>query len=151
MCVYAANLGATVPLKKTRVRYRVWIRRDSNTPPFKWIVAVTVAILISKFRADAHPQVRRDSEIPLVKQSMQVSPQQKPVGGVVSAAFGIRPNVCGVQNRQGMLSRDGTCPFVCLSNGDSERTLTEARAYQERRTKARFSARFKAIVENPGR
>ena len=80
--------------------------------------------------------VRCDSEIPAIKQCVDILPKQQPIGRLVRATIGIGADMRRLQNVEDVRVRDGTLAFVEVGDDYAKCTLAEARKEGLRLTKA---------------
>ena len=78
------------------------------------VVLFPVVELLTDPWAHFDPVVGRHGHVARVEERVQVRSQQKAVACPVGAAFGVLPDVGGLQHWQGLLARHGAMGAVCL-------------------------------------
>ena len=71
---------------------------------------------------------RRYGNVPPVKQAMNIAAQKKAIGRLMRSMLRIRPDVSGVQRRQGPLASNSASSMVIVSHEDPKGPLPEARS-----------------------
>ena len=92
------------------------------------VIMTPVFELFADAAADLEMVVGSHGHIAGVKEAVDIAAQQQAILRLVRAAFGIGPDVCGFERRQGPLARDGTLATIDIGDKYAERALTQARA-----------------------
>lgn len=72
-------------------------------------------------------------DVALVEESVNIAAEEDPVGDLVDAFIGVRPNVRGLQHRKGVLGGNGAGAPVGSHHLRPENTLAAPGVYQDRR------------------
>lgn len=97
------------------------------------VIAATILEIRPKPRTDPQAAVRRDSDIALVKQIVQIGAKQDAIANLMRPISRVRSNVRSLERRQRVFARHGTRSSIRVGNADAKRTLTEARLNHARR------------------
>src|SRR5690606_8048473 len=101
-----------VPAQVVRAR-RIGLRRgNEHLRSMKRVVRQTVSIILLEARADFHPMLRRDRQVALIEQPVQIGTEQNAVAHVVRTMLRVRLDVRRFQCWQRMLLGDSTGPSV---------------------------------------
>ena len=69
--------------------------------------------------------VRSDRDVPAIEQGVDVGSEQEPVAETMTAPVRDRPDVRGLQYRQGLLLRDRAAALIRIGDQDAERPLPQ--------------------------
>src|SRR5579883_2746654 len=94
------------------------------------VVMTAILEVVFEPPADLEATLIADRDIAKVEQAMNVGPEQKAVRDVVRAAVCVRPDMGGIQDRQGPLAGDRAAALVYIRHRDAECPLAKPRANQ---------------------
>ena len=94
------------------------------------VVDLAVAEVLTQAPADLDVMVRRDRDVPVVEQCVDVGAQEDAVGDLVRAVGGVWADVRGLKDREGLFAADGTAPFVGVGDRHSKSALPEPQFVQ---------------------
>lgn len=90
------------------------------------VVDLAVAEVLAQAATDLDVMVRRDRDVAVVKQRVDVGPEEDAVGDLVRAVGGVGADVRGLEDRECLFAADSTAPFVGVGDRHSKSALSES-------------------------
>src|SRR5688572_7228049 len=101
-----------MPFEHQPVRSMLKAGREPYSRPFEFVVVLTIVKIVLKPSAHLKLKGRCDSDIASIEERMHVRSKQETVSNLVYSTRANWLDVSGIQNREGLLSRDGAPPLV---------------------------------------
>ena len=99
---------------------------------FELVVVLAVVEVSFESPTDPHTMVRSDRDVPAIEQRMDVGSEQEPVAETMTTPVRDRPDVRGLQYRQGLLLRDRAATLIRIGDQDAERPLPQPLQHLDR-------------------
>lgn len=121
-----------MPLQSRAARPPSRISRHPDPLPIKWHVWLPIVEIVLEPAAHEETAIGGDGHVSLVKEAVDVGPQEEAVVELVLASHPHGEDVGGVQDRERLLSRDGASALVVVRDQDPERPLAQPWADEDR-------------------
>ncbi len=121
-----------MPFQSLPARLALCIPRHPDPLPVEGHVGLAVAEVVLEAAADEEAAVGGDGDVAGVEKTVDIGAEEEAVVEAVLASFGHRPDVGGVQDGEGLLSRHGAAALVVVRDQDPEGALAQTRTHQDR-------------------
>ena len=115
--------GISMPLKKLTLWSVLNPWRHPYFCSFQLEIVLPIVEICLEPPTDSKLKIGADRYISSIKQCMHVRTQQKAIVNLMLPPLSNRLDMCRLQNRQSLLSRDGTSPLICIGHQNPEGTL----------------------------
>jgi len=106
-----------------------WLRLGASWNPegatLELVVVFAVVEVGLQPPADPHTMVRSDRDVPAIEQRVDIRSEQEPVAETMTTPVRDRPDVRGLQYRQGLLLCDRAAALIRVRDQDAERPLSQ--------------------------
>ena len=89
-----------MPSQLDGIRSLTCTRRQRDAAAVKGVVRTTIGEVLSQPTAHYEPVIRIDTDVTLVEQPMEITPQEKTIRHIARATLGERSDVAGLQDRE---------------------------------------------------
>jgi hypothetical protein len=96
----------------------------------KRVVAPTIPVVLTETSTYHQPQLRCNSDVASIEETMEVSPEQKSVANLMRPIVGVGTDVSSLESRKGMFARNGTGSTVRIENRDPKCGLAKTWLHQ---------------------
>jgi hypothetical protein len=121
-----------VPLQRLPVRLADGVSRHPDALAVEGHVGLAVVEVVLEAAADEEAAVGGDGDVAGVEETVDVGAEEEAVVEAVLASLGHGTDVRGVQDREGLLSRDGAAAAIVVRHQDAEGPLAQPRTDEHR-------------------